>query len=70
MIGGKDMFQSTKEFAEYLDQNDHLAIYQKEFYLQPNTIYLDGNSLGLLSKRAEKSLLDLLDSWKTLAIDG
>lgn len=64
------MFQSTKKFAEYLDLNDHLANYQKEFYLQPNTIYLDGNSLGLLSRRAEKSLLDLLDSWKTLAIDG
>lgn len=64
------MFQSTKEFAELLDQRDPLAIYRNEFYLQPNTIYLDGNSLGLLSKRAEKSLLDLLDSWKTLAIDG
>ncbi|PEL12081.1 kynureninase [Bacillus sp. AFS017336] len=64
------MFQPTKEFAEFLDQKDSLSIYRNEFYLQPNTIYLDGNSLGLLSKRAEQSLLDLLDSWKTLAIDG
>ncbi|MES9682317.1 kynureninase [Gottfriedia acidiceleris] len=64
------MFQPTKEFAEFLDQKDSLSNYRDEFYLQPNTIYLDGNSLGLLSKRAEQSLLDLLDSWKTLAIDG
>ncbi|UPM53940.1 kynureninase [Gottfriedia acidiceleris] len=64
------MFQPTKEYAEFLDQKDSLSNYRDEFYLQPNTIYLDGNSLGLLSKRAEQSLLDLLDSWKTLAIDG
>ncbi|MFD4703958.1 kynureninase [Gottfriedia sp. NPDC058432] len=64
------MFQPTKEFAEFLDRKDSLSNYRSEFYLQPNTIYLDGNSLGLLSKRAEQSLLDLLDSWKTLAIDG
>ncbi len=64
------MFQPTKEFAEFLDQKDSLSNYRDEFYLQPGTIYLDGNSLGLLSKRAEQSLLDLLDSWKTLAIDG
>ncbi|MEH7450894.1 kynureninase [Gottfriedia acidiceleris] len=64
------MFQPTKEFAEFLDQKDSLSNYRDEFYLQANTIYLDGNSLGLLSKRAEQSLLDLLDSWKTLAIDG
>jgi len=64
------MFQATKEFAEILDQKDSLANYRNEFYLQPNTIYLDGNSLGLLSRRAEQSLLDLLASWKTLAIDG
>lgn len=64
------MFQPTKEFAEFLDQKDSLSNYRSEFYLQANTIYLDGNSLGLLSKRAEQSLLDLLDSWKTLAIDG
>ena len=31
---------------------------------------MDGNSLGLLSKRAERTLLELLDSWKTLGIDG
>ncbi len=34
------------------------------------TIYVDGNSLGLLSKDAEQSLLRVLDEWKTMGIKG
>ncbi|ERN51465.1 kynureninase [Alkalihalophilus marmarensis] len=62
--------QLTSDNALELDQQDLLGRFREEFYLNKNSIYLDGNSLGLLSKRAEKSLLDLLDSWKTLGIDG
>ncbi|PAM96774.1 kynureninase, partial [Flavobacterium sp. IR1] len=62
--------QLTSNNALELDQQDLLARFSEEFYLTKNSINLDGNSLGLLSKRAEKSLLDLLDSWKTLGIDG
>jgi len=61
---------STLEYAKKLDDQDALKIYRDEFYLQPNVIYMDGNSLGLLSKRAEQSLLSLLDSWKKYGIDG
>ncbi|MER2172864.1 MAG: kynureninase, partial [Psychrobacillus psychrodurans] len=53
-----------------LDEQDALGKYRNEFYIQPNIIYMDGNSLGLLSKRAEKSVLTLLDSWKQYGIDG
>ncbi|MFC0524223.1 kynureninase [Pontibacillus salicampi] len=60
----------SKEYAKSLDDQDELAAFRKEFYVQPETIYMDGNSLGLLSKRAEKSLLDVLDSWKQLGIGG
>lgn len=60
----------TLQYAQSLDKNDELASFKEEFYVQENTIYMDGNSLGLLSKRAEQKLLELLDSWKTLAIDG
>ncbi|WP_368908562.1 kynureninase, partial [Bacillus wiedmannii] len=52
------------------DKHDELKDFQTEFYKKEGTIYLDGNSLGLLSKRAEKSLLTLLDSWKEHGIDG
>jgi len=33
-------------------------------------IYMDGNSLGLLSKDAEETLLRVLDEWKHLGING
>nr|WP_051255145.1 kynureninase [Pontibacillus marinus] len=60
----------SREYAKELDAQDALSVYRDEFYIQPETIYMDGNSLGLLSKRAEKSVLELLDSWKTLGING
>ena len=63
-------FDSSYEYAYKLDTQDELALFRSEFYVQEGTIYLDGNSLGLLSKRGEKSLLDLLDSWKRFGIDG
>ncbi|WP_338654244.1 kynureninase [Sporosarcina psychrophila] len=58
------------DYARKLDEKDNLAKYKDEFYLLENIIYMDGNSLGLLSKRAERTLHNLLDSWKTLGIDG
>ncbi len=64
------MLQPTRDCAEMLDRQDELSKYRNEFYLQPGSIYLDGNSLGLLSKRAEQTLHNLLHSWKTLGIDG
>jgi kynureninase len=58
------------EKAVQLDKTDELAKYRNEFYINKEKIYLDGNSLGLLSKRAEASLLSILESWKSLGIDG
>jgi kynureninase len=62
--------QLTFTSAIELDKKDSLAPFRNEFYLNNSNIYLDGNSLGLLSKRAEKTLLTLLESWKTFGIDG
>ena len=39
-----------------LDAADPLARFRAEFFLPPGKIYLDGNSLGLLSRRAETHL--------------
>ena len=61
---------SMKEDAKTLDQVDPLVPYREEFYLNPGMIYMDGNSLGLLSKRAEKSLMKSLEDWKKYGIDG
>lgn len=60
----------NQAYAEKLDAQDALQSFRKEFYIPENTIYLDGNSLGLLSKRAEQSLYTLLESWKKHGIDG
>lgn len=60
----------TQEYAKELDKEDELTTYREEFYIKDGMIYLDGNSLGLLSRRAEQSVHNLLDSWKNLAIDG
>lgn len=56
--------------AKALDDADELKFLREEFHLEPGVVYMDGNSLGLLSKPAERSLLDVLDAWKRLGIDG
>lgn len=62
--------QYTKEYAKQLDSKDKLHAFREEFYFQEGAIYMDGNSLGLMSKRAEETTLQLLESWKTFGIDG
>lgn len=56
--------------AQDLDDADPLGSLRDEFHLEPDVLYMDGNSLGLLSKPAERSLLETLDAWKRLGIDG
>jgi kynureninase len=53
-----------------LDLVDPLARFRERFHLLPGRIYLDGNSLGLLSRDAEGEALKALEQWKTLGIDG
>jgi kynureninase len=65
-----DRFLPTLEYAKQLDKTDTLRHFREEFYLNPHTIYMDGNSLGLLSKRAERTLMEALDDWKEYGIDG
>lgn len=64
------MSQYSLETARSLDQGDSLKHFADRFYRQPGQLYFDGNSLGLLSKDAEKSLLRMLEEWKTLGING
>lgn len=62
-------YKTGRAFALEKDAKDALAPFIKRFYKLKDTIYMDGNSLGLLSKDAEESLLKALDDWKTSAID-
>ncbi|HEY1292551.1 MAG TPA: kynureninase [Chloroflexota bacterium] len=52
------------------DQSDPLARFRERFYIPSGTLYFDGNSLGLLSREAEQAVLEALDAWRNLAIDG
>ncbi|WP_335872455.1 kynureninase [Bacillus sp. 2205SS5-2] len=62
--------ENALSFAKEFDQRDILSPFRSEFYLQPETIYLDGNSLGLLSRRAERAVYSMMEAWKSLGIDG
>lgn len=63
-------YRESRDYARQLDKEDQLALYRDEFYLKDDGVYMDGNSLGIMSKRAEQSTLDLLHSWKEYGIDG
>lgn len=63
-------FGPSEGYARKLDERDELARFRDEFYLREGEIYLDGNSLGLLSRRAERSILEVLEDWKRFGIGG
>jgi kynureninase len=63
-------FEPGRAYAEDLDVRDELAAFRACFRVPPGTIYLDGNSLGLLSQDAENAVLMVLEQWKTQAIEG
>lgn len=64
----------TRETCLIADQQDPLAGFRQQFDLPPNTVYLDGNSLGVLPKAAPARIADvvqrewgtdLIQSWNT-----
>ena len=62
--------KTTSAYAEELEQQFAKASRRDEFYIQEGVIYFDGNSLGLLCKRAESAVQTIMDSWKMHGIDG
>lgn len=63
-------FQLGEDYAKRMDAEDPLARFRDRFYIKENEIYMDGNSLGLMSKDAEKSLIRVIGEWKNLGING
>ena len=63
-------FKLGEDFALEMDAKDPLAGFKDRFYHLEGSIYMDGNSLGLMSKDAEKTLLRLIEEWKVLGIKG
>jgi len=65
-------FEPDENFALRLDKEDPLAGFRDRFHIpdDDDTIYMDGNSLGLLSKDSEESLARVMKEWKNQAIKG
>lgn len=62
--------ETSYEIARQLDNDDSLGKFRQRFFMPAGQIYLDGNSLGLLSRDAEATLLGVLEKWKTAGIGG
>ncbi|TVR71738.1 MAG: kynureninase [Sphaerobacteraceae bacterium] len=61
---------ASRDYAATLDSQDELAPFRERFHTRQDQIYMDGNSLGLLSRDAEDAVYTALEQWKTLGIDG
>ena len=70
MKGKMQMYELGEDFALRMDAEDPLAVFRGRFHHVPNSIYMDGNSLGLMSKDAEETLMRVANEWKTLGIAG
>lgn len=65
-------FPLNREFAVLLDRGDELASYRQQFVINdPDLIYLDGNSLGMMPKIAQERSRQIVDEqWGTHLIRG
>jgi kynureninase len=63
-------YELGSEYAIARDESDPLRAFRDRFYVQPDRIYLDGNSLGLASRDAEAAILTAIEDWKRYGIDG
>jgi len=66
----EDDLRAFRGEARRLDREDPLRRFRRRFAAPPGTIYLDGNSLGLLSRDAERALERAVRSWKRLGVRG
>ncbi len=62
--------QAFRKEAGRLDRTDPLRRFRKRFHAPQETVYLDGNSLGLLSKDSERTVHEALASWRELGVRG
>jgi len=65
-----DPLKRFRAEARRLDREGSLRRFRKRFFRPAGAIYLDGNSLGPLSRDAERALKKAARSWKRLGIRG
>ena len=65
-----DELKRFHDEAGRLDREDPFHRFRGRFFTRPGTIYLDGNSLGLLSRDARAALEKAVHAWEEKAIRG
>ena len=68
-------FKNTLAFAKEMDTSDELSHFKQKFHLPATSegkelIYLCGNSLGLQPKATKEYILQELEDWKNLGVEG
>lgn len=67
-------YNNTRAYADAQDRADPLYKFREEFLIPKRAgkeiIYLCGNSLGLQPRSARKYILEQLDNWENLAVEG
>jgi kynureninase len=67
-------YSNSLEFAKQLDQQDPLKHFRNRFHIPTHlgreAVYFTGNSLGLQPKKAREYILQELDDWAKLGVEG
>jgi kynureninase len=67
-------FENTLEFARTMDAQDPLRSFRERFIFPESSakhpVYFTGNSLGLQPKTAQAYVLQELEDWATLGVEG
>jgi kynureninase len=74
MSGDAVRFEASEEFARRMDAEDPLRPFRSEFLFPLHggepSIYLVGNSLGLQPRKAKAYVLEALEDWEKLGVEG
>ncbi|HUZ57771.1 MAG TPA: kynureninase [Hanamia sp.] len=68
------IFKNSFEFARDLDEQDLLKNFREQFYIPllhgKESIYFNGNSLGLQPKTAQEYVLNEMENWANYGVEG
>jgi kynureninase len=74
MSGDAVRFEASEEFARRMDAEDALRHFRDEFLFPVHegepAIYLVGNSLGLQPRKTKAYVLEALEDWEKLGVEG
>lgn len=63
-------FRTDEEYARELDAADPMAGLREKFNIPDETVYMLGNSLGLMPKASEEAVGRVMGEWRDMAIGG